>query len=175
MSWPRHLYPGQRFTAVLLLPLAASGCLLVPGVERSSVQPMVEGVIEYSGEPMRDRQVFVRFATRRLDCASSINSTRTDVNGRFAITPHFEGRKYRMMTLAPSSPTYFITVCLADSIDQNPLFVQSYYGAPPPVISLQCAIDKSAVEIAQCSVATPQTSQGLQRNSGLIRQGSYLQ
>ena len=161
--------------AAILLPFTVSACLLVPGEERSSVQPIIEGVIRHSGEPVGDRQIFVRFATRQLDCAPSISSTRTDADGRFAITPQLESRKYRLLTLAPSSPTYFIAVCLADSVDRQTLFAESYFGAPPPMINLQCEIDQSAAEGEYCTVAKPQAWQKSKNSPGLIGQGGYVQ
>ncbi len=166
---------NARILAAILLPFTVSACLLVPGEERSSVQPLIEGAIRYSGEPVGDRQIFVRFATRQLDCAPSISDTRTDTDGRFTITPQLESRKYRLLTFAPSSPTYFVAVCLEDSVDLKSLFAESYYGAPPPLINLQCEIDQSAAEGEYCTVAKPQAWLRSKSSPGLIGQGSYLQ
>lgn len=152
-----HVWGRIGSTFLLLIPLSA--CLVIPGNERPPVQPQLEGVVFEGGAPASGRALRASFSSRERDCKVVGDVVHTDAAGRFSITPRLHPSGTRVITLAPSSPTFFIAVCLADSDGQTLLFAQRYYGAPPPLINLQCEIDQSAGEGGYCTVAMPRGSQ----------------
>lgn len=159
-----HRRRAAKIGASLATTLALSACLVLPGRERSPVQPVVDGRLHRSGQPVMDYGVAVHFTTRAARCEAATDSARTDGNGSFSIAPGLDTPGVRVVPLAPSSPTFSIAVCLAGHDEDVLLFTQSYYGAPPARITVHCDLGLPASQ--RCTVTESESGQPTPANQG---------
>ena len=149
---PKWIGCSMSLSSLILL----SGCLVIPGSEQSPTNPIVEGVILESGQPVAGRGVSVIFSTRQTACQQSESIATTDHNGQFRTTPELERSGVRVLTFAPSSPTFFVSVCVEGASGSMRLFDGRYRGAPPTSIALVCDLVRQRREQEPCeSAVTP--------------------
>ena len=121
--------------------LCLSGCLVLPGGDKSPVPVTISGTLLDQGEPVRGAIVRSAFGTRPVACEKAKGGqTVTGSDGAFSLAPEFSRSAWRVVPLAPSSPTFFVSLCLGAGEAEREIFTGQYYGSPPSRIEIRCEL-----------------------------------
>lgn len=148
--------PGKSVfhaVAIGLVCLSLAGCITYPLPHDVVELSPVSGTIRLDGEPVAGRRLSMNSLWNREPCSAPIAETTTDEHGRFHFDEITSRHYFRTVILAPSSPTYFMTVCSQGESEAVPVFTTSIWASLPRHLELSCDLDRQNAEGDYCSVA----------------------
>lgn len=142
-----------RAAAVGFVCLSITGCITYPHPHDVVELSPVSGTLHLDGESLAGRRLSMNSLWNREPCSTPIAETTTDEYGRFHFSEITSRRHFRTVILAPSSPTYFMTVCSEEEPGAVPIFTTSIWASLPRHLELSCDLDRQNAEGDYCSVA----------------------
>lgn len=131
-----------RAGTLLLACLASAGCFVVFDPGERVETPSVSGTLRAEGAALPSVEVWVTSVQDSGDCGSPGASTRTGDDGTFQLAESRVKRNFEVVPLAPSTPRYTVRVCMDRGVGPEPLFTQTFMGALPLHVSLDCDLDR---------------------------------
>jgi hypothetical protein len=130
----------QIRVAGLVVSVLLAGCLVIPREHTYPTQIEIDGVLLDNGTPVAGAVVVSNGLLFSEHCGDEAQRTITDADGRF----HFDGAsrtsKWEVVPLAPSSPTYYPSICLLEETGLRPLFRGRFWAVAPEHIELICDV-----------------------------------
>lgn len=143
---------AMTVTLVTLLAAVLGGCITYPQPHEVVEVSPVHGVLQLGGEPLPGKRLSMNSAWNAEPCADAVAEVITDEQGRFRFDERTRRRLFRTVILAPSSPTYSLTVCLQQEGGAVPLFHTQVWAALPRELELQCELSVENTERDYCRV-----------------------
>lgn len=139
--------------AIAVACLSTAGCVTYPHPHDVVELSPVSGTLRLDGEPVAGRRLSMNSLWNREPCAEPIAETTTDAQGRFRFDEITSRHLFRTVILAPSSPTYYMTVCSLDETAPVPIFTTSIWARLPRHLELGCDLGVKTAEGDYCDVA----------------------
>lgn len=153
LFWGRPARMLRELVSLLLLASALAGCVVIPQPHESVELSRVEGVLFSDGVPLANAILTMNALSNYEPCENPIAKAKTDASGHF-IFPEVKTRKlWRMVTLAPSSPTHSMTVCLHNQGEVSAIFDRRIWAALPTRLLLECELADASGGDRVCRVA----------------------
>lgn len=124
----------------LLLLLSVStlaGCLVYPSKHEYPTEFGVTGLVLRDGQPVQGVQLTANSLYERSACEQPTQVVTTGDDGRFSFKSRTETARFKVVPLAPSAPTYFLSVCTNDD-EPLPVYVAEIWAILPDAIDLRC-------------------------------------
>lgn len=137
--------------AVLCTSLA--GCITYPHPHDVVDLSPVSGTLRLNGEPLGGQKLTMNSLWNYEPCAEPISETTTDEHGRFQFDEITSRRFFRTVILAPSSPTYSMTVCADGGSGPDPIFATLIWATLPRHLELDCELSVKTAASDHCNVA----------------------
>lgn len=116
--------PKKYIMAGLLM--AVSGCIIVPGRNQEIRQPDLSGRLVTSSGPLENKALFYSWIDERTPCSRIAGATTTDAQGYFRFDARETYSKPFVVTLAPSTPVYFLHICQTDGMGLSPIYSRAF-------------------------------------------------
>lgn len=143
----------RRIITLSLIGMTLPSCILVPQPHDLIGLSRVEGVLFAGDTPAANMALTMNALSNHTTCDNPIAGAKTDARG-FFVFPEIKARKtWRMVTLAPSSPTYSMTICLHHQGKVAPIFHQQIWAAPPTQLVLECVQSDALVHSSMCQIS----------------------
>ena len=145
--------PVLHAAALSVACLAVAGCVTYPHPHDVVELSPVSGTLRLDGEPLAGRTVTMNSVWNADPCGEPIAEVTTDANGRFRFDEITSRRFFRTVILAPSSPTYSMTVCSIEETGPVTIFTTSIWARLPRHLELGCDLGVKTAEGDHCDVA----------------------
>ena len=116
--------PKKYIMAGLLM--AVSGCIIVPGRNQEIRQPDLSGRLVTSSGPLENKALFYSWIDERTPCSRIAGATTTDAQGYFRFDARETYSKPFVVTLAPSTPVYFLHICQTNGMGLSPIYSRAF-------------------------------------------------
>lgn len=135
----RHFF--LRPVLVVGMATLLTSCLTYPHPRDQVVLSPVSGVLLNDGRPWSGQLLSMnRLSDHKEDmCAEPIAEASTDETGRFEFKEVREARFLRTVILAPSSPTYRMTLCHRQAGTRDVIFDETIWATLPRHLELSCS------------------------------------
>lgn len=131
-----------RWASIILAPLLLTGCVVIPQPHTRVELSRVEGRLTQEGQPVPGVRLSMNSLNDFEPCSDPIAFATTDDAGRFVFQEISDRKVFRLVVLAPSSPTYSMSICRLDEGASEPIFTETIWAALPASLTLEC--DRSA-------------------------------
>lgn len=149
MRLPRQFL---RTCGVLSGCCALAACLVVPQPRDVIQLSAVDGHITSDGRPLAGVPLTMNSLHNTAACDEPIARVVTDENGTFAFDQITSRQFWRTVILAPSSPTYSMTLCMEDGNGPTPIFAETIWATLPITLTLRCDVDAAEGTEQACQV-----------------------
>jgi len=129
-----------------------AGCVTYPHPHDVVELSPVSGTLRDDGEPVTGRRVTMNSVWNTEPCAEAIAEATTDEQGRFHFDEITSRHLFRTVILAPSSPTYSMTVCSVGEAGAVPIFATSIWAVLPRHLELGCDLGVKNAAGDHCEV-----------------------
>lgn len=143
---------ARRVCAMLAACTALTACVVVPHPRDVVQLARVEGRISSARQPVAGVRLTMNSVWNLDPCEEPIASVRTGEDGAFAFDEITTRAFWRLVVLAPSSPTYSMTLCMEDDSGMTPIFDRRIWATLPLALSLQCDLPKRDDRDDSCEV-----------------------
>jgi hypothetical protein len=146
---PRQSLPA---CGVLLACFALSACLVIPQPRDVIQLSRVDGQVTSGGQPLAGLPLTMNSLHNPAACDDPIARVVTGANGEFAFDEITARKTWRVVVLAPSSPTYSMTLCMQGGNGLTPIFAETIWATLPVTLSLHCDVDGAEGTNQACEV-----------------------
>ena len=141
--------------AAFLLAACAglAGCVVIPQPRDVIQLSPVDGRITRDGEPLAGVPLTMNSLHETAPCDEPIARVVTDANGAFAFAEITTRKTWRTVVLAPSSPTFAMTLCMETDAGPMPIFAERIWATLPITLTLHCDLGTAAGARETCEVS----------------------
>jgi hypothetical protein len=143
----------QRVCLAVFSLVVLSGCVVIPQPHDVVRLSKVTGSVSRQGQPVENLTLTMNALDNRSTCEDPIAVTTTDADGRFVFEEITQRRFWRVVILAPSSPTYYLGLCTGGPEGRVPLIERRIWATLPRQLALECDLQRHREEQESCSVA----------------------
>ncbi len=112
----------------------------------------VDGRLTRDGQPVAGLALTMNSLHDTGPCTDPIARVVTGENGEFAFDELTSRKTWRVVVLAPSSPTYSMTLCMEDENGPTPIFAESIWATLPVTLTLHCDLGANEGADQACEV-----------------------
>ena len=141
-----------RFCGALAVYCGLTACVVIPQPRDVIQLSPVDGRLTLDGRPLAGVPLTMNSLHDTADCDEPIAQVITDENGAFAFEEITAREFWRTVILAPSSPTYSMTLCMEDGTGATPIFAESIWATLPVTLTLHCDLGADAAADQACEV-----------------------
>lgn len=131
---------------------ALAACLVIPQPRDVILLSRVDGRLTSGGQPVAGLALTMNSLHNPAACDDPIARVVTGTDGEFAFDEITTRKSWRVVVLAPSSPTYYMTLCMEDGNDPTPIFAESIWATLPVTLSLHCDLGPGQGAVPACGV-----------------------
>ena len=148
----RTLKRSLRFCGALAACCALTACVVIPQPRDVIQLSPVDGRLALDGQPLAGVPLTMNSLHNTADCDEPIARVVTDENGAFAFEEIASREFWRTVILAPSSPTYSMTLCMEGEDGPTPIFAESIWATLPVTLTLHCDLGADEGTHQACEV-----------------------
>ena len=139
---------------VLLAACAGLGaCVVIPQPREVIQLSPVDGRVTRDSQPVAGLVLTMNALHNTAPCTDPIARASTDENGEFAFAEITAPAYWRVVVLAPSSPTFSMTLCMEGDHGPAPIFAASIWATLPATLTLHCDLGAGKGADHACEVA----------------------
>ncbi len=131
---------------------ALSACVVIPQPRDVIQLSPVDGRLVQDGRALAGVPLTMNSLHNTAPCAEPIARVVTGANGEFAFDEITARKTWRVVVLAPSSPTYSMTLCMDGAAGPTPIFAESIWATLPITLTLHCDLGAAAGTDQACEV-----------------------
>lgn len=143
----------RRLTLLVIFCMSLAGCITYPHPHDVVDLSPVIGKMHLNGDPVSGRVLTMNSLWNHELCADPVAEAVTDADGRFQFNEITSRHFFRTVILAPSSPTYSMTVCSDEGSGSEPIFATLIWATLPRHLELDCDLSVKTTASDYCSVA----------------------
>jgi len=160
-----------RLGGVLAACCALTACVVIPQPREVIQLSPVDGRLTLDGQPLAGVPLTMNSLHNTAACDEPIARVVTDENGAFAYDEITAREFWRTIILAPSSPSYSMTLCVEGDSGPMPIFAENIWATLPVTLTLHCDLGADEGTDQACEV-TDWTGYNFLGRSGAQR-GEY--
>lgn len=141
-----------RVGALLAAGLGLAGCVVIPQPRDVIQLSPVEGRLVQDGRPLAGVPLTMNSLHDNSPCERPIARVVTGPDGEFAFDEVTARKTWRVVVLAPSSPTYSMTLCMDGDAGPTPIFAESIWATLPVTLALHCDLGATEGADQACEV-----------------------
>ena len=135
--------------AVVLL----SGCVVIPQPHDVVDLPRVTGTVRSLGAPVAGAVLTMNAMDNPSACDEPVARASTGPDGAFAFDEVSHRALWRLVVLAPSSPTHSMTLCIVDGDTARPLFAREIWASLPLHLEVDCELSTPSSDGEPCRIS----------------------
>jgi len=141
-----------RVGGMLAACCTLAACVVIPQPRDVIQLSPVDGRLTLDGQALAGVPLTMNSLHNSAACDEPIARVITDENGTFAFDEITSREFWRIVILAPSSPTYSMTLCMEDGKGTTPIFAESIWATLPVTLTLYCDLATEAGADQACEV-----------------------
>lgn len=145
--------PFLRRAGLLAACASLGACVVIPQPREVIQLSPVDGRLMQDGRPLAGVPLTMNSLHDTAPCAEPIARVVTGANGEFAFEEIAAPAFWRVVVLAPSSPTYSMTLCMDGAAGPTPIFAESIWATLPVTLTLHCDVGAAEGSDEACEVA----------------------
>lgn len=142
-----------RVGILLAACVGLTACVMIPQPRDVIQLSHVNGRLTRDGHPLAGVPLTMNSLHNTAPCEEPIARVVTDGNGEFAFGEITSREFWRTVILAPSSPTYSMTLCMEGDSGPTPIFAESIWATLPVTLALHCDVGPDEGAGQACGVA----------------------
>ena len=146
------LKPPPRFISMLAAYCMLTACVVIPQPRDVIQLSPVDGRLTLDGQPLAGVPLTMNSLHNNVACAEPIARVVTGENGAFAFDEITAREFWRRIILAPSSPTYSMTLCMEGDNGPMPIFAENIWATLPVTLTLHCDLGADEGTDQACEV-----------------------
>jgi len=137
---------------VLSACCALTACVVIPQPRDVIQLTPVDGRLTLDGQALAGVPLTMNSLHNSAACDEPIARVVTDENGAFAFDEITAREFWRRIILAPSSPTYSMTLCMEGDNGPMPIFAENIWATLPVTLTLHCDLGADEGTDQACEV-----------------------
>lgn len=143
---------ASRAGFLLAAGVGLVGCVVVPQPRDVIQLSPVDGRVTRDGSPVAGLALTMNSLHDTAPCERPIARVVTGENGEFEFEEVTSRETWRVVVLAPSSPTYSMTLCMEGIAGPTPIFAESIWATLPVTLTLHCDLGAAEGADQACEV-----------------------
>lgn len=143
---------AARIGVLLAACVGLGACVVIPQPRDVIQLSPVDGRVTRDGNPVAGLALTMNSLHDATSCADPIARVVTGPDGAFAFEEITSRETWRVVVLAPSSPTYSMTLCAEGESGLTPIFSERIWATLPVTLTLHCDLGAAEGAGQACEV-----------------------